>query len=1006
MQSDSSSWPASHAPADFREALKRHRLAAGLSQAELAERAGLSPRGVSDLERGARTNPRPATVRLLADALNLISSDRATFLAAAHGMALVIPHTGPATEPQSGSPLATTPPSPSPPISPPTGTVTFLFTDIEGSTQLLQRLGDPYADVLASHQRLLREAFAAHGGYEVDTQGDAFFVSFPTAPQAISAAIQATQALAAHPWPSGVTLRVRMGLHSGAPQLVGGQYIGLDVHRAARIAAAGHGGQMLLSAATAELVRHDLPDGVSLRDLGRHRLKDLQQAEQVYQAIAPGLPNEFPMLRALDAHLHNLPVQPSALVGREREVAAVRGLLSRDDVRLVTLTGAGGIGKTRLSLQAAAEVLDAFPDGVWNTRLSRLTDPALLLPTVAQVFDLKALGATPLGDVLRTYLRDKRLLLVLDNFEQIVAAAPEVADLLSACPGVKALVTSRVPLHLRGEHEYTLRPLALPDPAHLPSLASLSQYAAVTLFIERAQQSMADFQVTNTTASAVAEICARLDGLPLAIELAAARVKLLPPPALLKRLERSLPLLTGGARDLEERQQTMRATLAWSYELLSPEEQRLFRRLAVFVGGCTLEAAEAVCIAPVGVESLRLDILDGLSRLVDHNLVQTREDEAGEARFGMLYVIREFALEQLEASGEEPKLHQAHAAYCLTLALQAEPHLNGRQARLWLDRLEREHDNLRAALGWSQGSGATTLAVHLAASLKEYWYWRGRIGEGLTWLLSTLSDSQNGPSTTDVPLDEMIRVKALSAAGVCALWHANYPLASDLLGSCATLAKTMGNIGVAVEALHRLSLATFFQGDKALALGIMEESIAQARKQADLGVQASALCNQGYLYYHLGALDRSAASLGESLTLARQAGDLHLQTINLMALGQVVRRQRESSRARSLLREALDLAREVGDPRLIAETVEYLANIAAERGSGTRAARLLGVAAKLREPIGFPQVPVDQAETEALVAPAREAMGEVAWAAAFAAGRALSLEDAIAEALGEVGVIG
>jgi hypothetical protein len=388
---------------------------------------------------------------------------------------------------------------------------------------------------LATHHRLLRAAWDAHGGMEIDTAGDGFFVAFATAPDALAAAVQATHALAGHVWPQDPPMRVRMGLHSGAPQLIGDRYVGMDVHRAARIAAAGHGGQILLSAAAAELARHDLPENVALRDLGAYRLKDLKQAEHVYQAVVSGLRADFPPLKALDARPNNLPVQSGALLGREREMAAICALLRRDDVRLVTLTGPGGSGKTRLGLQVAAELLDTFPDGVWFVRLSRLSDPELVMPTIATTLDLKESGGTPLAEVLGRYLRDKRLLLVLDNFEHVAAAAPHIGELLAACARVRVLATSRVPLHLHDEHEFALRALDLPDPAHLPPPERLSRYAAVALFIERAQAVQADFQMTSAMAPTVAAICARLDGMPLAIELAAARVKVLPPPALLKR---------------------------------------------------------------------------------------------------------------------------------------------------------------------------------------------------------------------------------------------------------------------------------------------------------------------------------------------------------------------------------------------------------------------------------------------------------------------------------------
>jgi hypothetical protein len=425
---------------------------------------------------------------------------------------------------------------------------------------------------------LLRATWATHGGTEVDTAGDGFFVAFPSAPAAVDAAAQATRALATHPWPEGGALRVRIGLHTGTPLLAGERYVGLDVHRAARIAAAGHGGQILLSQSTRDLAEHDLPDGATLRDLGAHRLKDPQHAERLSQLILPDLPADFPALKTLERHAHNLGVQPTPLVGREEVLAAVCGLLRREDVRLVTLTGPGGIGKTRLSVQVAAELLDEFDDGVYFVRLSRLVDPALVLLTVAETLGLREQGSQHIAVTLRAYLREQRLLLVLDNFEQVVEAAPEVSALLEAAPELKVLVTSRIRLHLRGEREHSLGPLALPplpptlpdDPQHVPAPERLSQYAAMALFVERARDARPDFAVTAATAAAIAEICARLDGLPLAIELAAAREKLLPPAALLARLSSRLKLLTGGARDLEERQRTMRATIAWSEGLRSP----------------------------------------------------------------------------------------------------------------------------------------------------------------------------------------------------------------------------------------------------------------------------------------------------------------------------------------------------------------------------------------------------------------------------------------------------
>ena len=1075
--------------ASFGDLLKRFRLAAGLSQEALAERAGLSPRGVSDLERGARTSPRPGTVRLLADALALSETDRAAFLAAAQGAK----HQEPVTSADAEVPRAPpyTPsisvPSSLAPLSPPTGTVTFLFTDIEGSTKLLQQLGGPrYADVLGDHQRLLRLAFAAHGGYEVDTQGDSFFVAFPAAPDALAAAVEATQAIAVHPWSEYAMVRVRMGLHSGAPQLVGERYVGLDVHRAARIAAAGHGGQILLSASTAELARHAPPEGiVTLRDLGAHRLKDLQQAERIYEAIVPGLVTDFPPLNSLDARPHNLPVHPTPILGREREIAAICSLLRREDVRLVTLTGPGGIGKTRLSVQVAAEVLDVFPDGAWNVRLSRLTDPNLVLPTIATTLDLKEGGTTPLADVLREYARDKCLLLVLDNFEQVVAAASSVAEVLESSPGVKILVTSRVPLHLRGEYEYAVHPLALPDPTRLPPAAErVSQYAAVALFIERAQATQADFAVTNATAPAVAEICSQLDGLPLAIELAAARIKLLPPPALLKRLERTLPVLTGGARDADERQQTMRNTLAWSYELLAPEEQCLFRRLAVFVGGCTLEAAEAVCVAPEGAKPLRIDVLDGLGRLVDQSLVQQRA-ERNEPRFGLLHVVREFALEQLEEHGEGEQLRQTHAAYYVRVADAEQTWPAAYAAKdatalaAHIERLEPEQDNLRAALAWlrarataarqrdrtgrmnrSKGKPATSGAMTrragdggevptvqglcLAGALLWSWAYHGRLSEGREWVeaflaLDTPPDTSTGLSPSALaaqgdlradaasaqaaaredgrPLtvrrrsrtmgvlsadEASVRARAVYAAGVLAYWQGDSARAVSLLEQSLgcwqalddrlTIAMVLNNLGMAVQDL----------GDHARARACYEQSLALGRALGSRFVARYALGNLAALTFTAGDLERAAVYSEEALTLSRQDDD-HAASLWLGVQALIVLRRGDLSQAAVLAAEAVAEQQASGDVRHLAEGLEVCAIIRASQGHAARAARLLGAAAVYRERIGMRRrIDVPTADDiEAAVIPARTALGETAWATAYAAGRALSLEEAIAEALGE-----
>jgi predicted ATPase/transcriptional regulator with XRE-family HTH domain len=722
--------------------------------------------------------------------------------------------------------------------------------------------------------------------------------------------------------------------------------------------------------------------------------------------LPPNLPPESPSLPAGVAHKHNLPAQATPLLGRAREVTTLCALLQRDDVRLVTLTGPGGIGKTRLSLQVAAELLDVFPDGVWNVRLSRLTDPQLVVPTIATTLELKEGGATPLAEILREYLHDKLLLLVLDNFEHVVGAASGVGELLEYAPGLTVLVTSRVPLRLRGEREYGVKPLALPNPLHPPSLERLSQYAALALFIERAQAAQADFQVTNANAPAIAEICARLDGLPLAIELAAARVKLLPPPALLARLQKQLAVLTGGARDLDARQQTMRNTLAWSYKLLTLEEQRLFYRLSVFVGGCTIEAAEAVCIAPEGAESLQLELLDGLGALVDHNLIQQRE-EGGDPRFGMLHVIREFAIEQLDASAEAEALRRAHAQCFLELAERASPALTGPEAPAWMDRLNRDHNNLNAALGWASERRLEETGLRLVAALGLFWGGRGHLREGRLWAERLLA-----PETMDVrragdmvPISPPVgtRARALFAAGALALAQGDDAAAAAWLDEAVALGRLAGELNATADALISLGLMALNQGALELAAARFEDSLLECRElDYHLGV-GFALGNLGIVANARGDVHLATTRLEEALSVFRKVGDQDYIAGCLVNLGELSRKRSDFAQALALQREALTLYRDLGYPRRCAAGLEALATSVGVAGQGKLAARLLGAAASVREALGAPQPAQEKAEVEQTLAAVRAALGEEAWQATFAAGRGLTLEEAIAEALGEDG---
>jgi predicted ATPase/DNA-binding SARP family transcriptional activator len=693
--------------------------------------------------------------RLLKEELDAQPSGRTRALArqieADPAALLAPPRVSPSPEPEAWQP-------PVPLQEGASGTRTFLLTDVAGSTSLWEEHPQAMAAALARHDALAATIVAQHAGTLVKHrgEGDSLFAVFAAANDGAAAALALQRALGAERWPEGVVLRVRMALHTGDAVVREGDYLGAAVNRCARLRATAHGGQVLLSRATQELVADHLPEGVSLRDLGECRLKDLVRPERVFQLEHAELAGDFPPLQSLATHPNNLPAQATPLIGREVEQEAVRRLLGREAVRLVTLTGPGGTGKTRLGLQVAAELLDQFADGVFFVDLAAIRDPALVLPTIAQSLGVREVEGRNLGERLKEYLREKQLLLLLDNFEQVVVAAPLVAELMAEAPGLKLLVTSRAILRLRGEHDFPVPPLALPDRRRLPDRELLSQYAAVALFMQRAVAARPEFAVTNENAPAVVEICHRLDGLPLAIELAAARIRLFSPEGLLTRLGQRLSVLVGGARDLSERQQTLRGAIGWSYDLLDEGEQRLFRRLSVFVGGCTLEAVEAVCRAE---GEIPIDLLLAIGSLMEQSLLWQQapgEDKStGEPRFGMLETIREFGRERLAASGEEDLIRRQHALFFLSLAEQQNPHDTG-----W-ERLDRDYDNLRAALEWCGEQEDGTLALRLAGAMTNPWLGRGRLTEGRQQLSRVLSREDTQEPTAE-------RARALNLAGMLA----------------------------------------------------------------------------------------------------------------------------------------------------------------------------------------------------------------------------------------------
>ena len=951
----------------------------------------------------------------------------------------------------------------------PTGTVTLLFTDIEGSTRLLQQLGERYATLLEACRSLLRAAFLEFHGHEVDTQGDAFFVVFARASDGVAAAVAAQRALASHSWPQGVEVRVRMGLHTGEPSLVSEGFVGLDVHRAARIMSAGHGGQVLLSQTTQDLVQDELPDGVHLRDLGEHRLKDLQRKSRLYQLVMVNLPADFPPLGTLESHPNNLPVQLTPLIGREQEVAAVQHLLERENVRLVTLTGPGGTGKTRLGLQVAAELCDWFPDGVHFVNLAGTLDPAFVLPTIAQALGLREVAGQPLLEHMKGELHQKQLLVVLDNFEQVVRAAPQLVDLLAACPKLKLLVTSREVLHVRTEQEFAVPPLALPDPTHLPALAELAHYAAVTLFMQRAQAARPEFQLTAANAQAIAELCVHLDGLPLAIELAAARINLLPPQALLARLGQRLLVLTSKAQDVPARHQTLRNTIAWSYQLLDAQEQRLFRWLSAFVGGCTLEAIEAVCAA-LDTSNGAGWMLDAVASLIDKSLLQRREQEAEESRLVMLETIREYGLEALKASGEMEVIRQAHATYYLQVAEEAEPELGGLQAVVALERLEHELDNLRAVMRWSlereEMGGSIEMALRLGAALWQFWRVHGHVSEGRTFLeralvkstgieapvrvkaliaAARLADSQDDTDRAEALCEESLALcrelgdtrgiaVSLHLLGKIANWRSNrvvaeseealalYREVGDKDGTASSLADLAHHVYHQGEyargiSLHEEALVLwrevghmdrvaqsyvcvaemlfFSQGDPARVYTLLDEGLALSRELGyKLGI-AKGITLSGELALSQGDEALARSLIEQSLVLCRETGNQEDFARSLFVLGRVVESLGDYAAARALYEESLAIRRVVGDNRHIASCLEGLAGLFVERREPVRAVRLWGAAEALREARGTPMPPVYRADYERSRAAASAQLGEQAFAAAWAEGRMMTLDQVL-----------
>jgi predicted ATPase/class 3 adenylate cyclase len=873
----------------------------------------------------------------------------------------------------------------------PTGTLTMLFTDIEGSTVLVRRLGERYGEALSAHRELMRAAFRSFGGRELSTEGDSFFVVFSSAIAAVGCCVAGQRALAGHDWPDGVTVRVRMGLHSGEPARHEDNYVGLDVHRAARIAAAAHGGQVVLSDATRHLVESRLADDVSLRDLGWHRLKDIEAPERIYQLVVAGLPDRFPSLKSLGAP-SRLPVPMTPLVGRERDLEQVLATLTGAGIRLVTLTGTGGVGKTRLSLAAAAALDQDFPQGVFFIPLAAVRDAEVMWKTIADGLDVAADG--PAADAVTGYLRDRRALLVLDNLEQLDGAAGVVAGLLAAAPGLVVLATSRRPLHLPGEQELPVPPLPVPREA---SVEEVSASGAARLFVQQASMSRPGFTLTAANSGDIAAICDRLDGLPLAIELAASRVRLLAPRALLARLGHSIDL---AAPDVGQssRQQTLRNAIAWSYDLLTPDLAEAFRRAGVFAGGCDLDALAAVAVPGhgPGAQGVAADPLDLAAGLLDVSLITVTDGTDGEPRVGMLETIREYALECLERAGDLDDTRHRHAEHYAGVAERADEQLrsSGPEHLAALDRLEAEHDNLRAALTWSlqtPAAGAApadreraAIGLRLAQALAYFWYRHGYAAEGRRWLQGAIDlAAEDGGA----PLAQVAHW-----LGVLLQMQSEPQAAVTLLERSLAIWRDLGDRDQQARELNSLGITHHHLDDFDTARSLLEESAAIAREVGSDFRLAAALTNLGQLESDAGNFDRATQVLQEALAIDTKQGDMLGVALDQQSLAGVHLRAGRGGEARDLLSAMAAYVVSSADPELLATTLEMCAANAAQLGEGLRAARLAGAAEAVRQKTG---IPIKQPEMlEEFLAPARATTAPGEWDAALATGRALTQQQA------------
>ena len=928
----------------------------------------------------------------------------------------------------------------------PTGIVTFLYTDIQGSTPLWERDPQGMRNALARHNAVLADAIAAHGGHWYKTVGDAFQVAFADPAQAVAAAVAGQRGLARAKWGRTGPLLVRMGLHTGPAIAEETDYATTHtLNRVARITSAAHGGQILLSNEVVELARHHLPEGISLRDMGKHRMKGLTQLEHLFQVIVPGLPAIFPPIATLALSPNNLPLQLTSFVGREKEVAEVKKLLSTS--RLVTLTGSGGCGKTRLSVQIASEIQSDYANGVWLAELAPVTDPALVPQTLLSIFKLREDSHRSMLEVLIDYLRTKTLLLILDNCEHLIEACAQISEtLLHACPKLRVLASSREALGIAGEVAYRVPSLNVPDPAHIPPLDQLEKLDSIRLFVERAATAKPGFTLTSDNASSLAQICFRLDGIPLAIELAASRVKVLTPEQIASRLDDRFRLLTGGSRTALPRQQTLRAMIDWSYSLLSEQEKILFRRLAVFVGGWTLDAAESVCGEESGptrstttesdVRGNGLDVLDLLTRLVDKSLIIT-DESTGEFRYHRLETIRQYLREKFFETDVVETLRDRHLDYFVRFAEIADENLKGRDQVRWQNCMAAELDNLRAALEWGLSRNPDS-ALRIVGAANLFWTAGGYSAEGFRWTQKALEQVEKIPVPQGITMEQRLVTRAKALRGLTRLYlslgdNANakrvaeesvalyrqsqdqrglafalvvlaYPLellgervqAEEVLQESNMIAHAEGDVYVICRSLNLFARVILnLHHDLDLSQGYVEESLHLAREAGLRSQEAQALEISGLIATHRNAYDEARSHFKESIGVYQEIGATFNVILEKSNLAHLERKLGNYADALEYYRETIIAFRDIGQTGAVAHQLECFGFIALAQNQNERALQLFAVADVLREKRGTPMTPDEQNYFDKQLKGLREKMDSKVYESIWSIGYAMSVDQAI-----------